>query len=163
SFFARVGHKGSISPPISGEEEIIYTSDSGELRHGRTGAVVAPQTLNGKPLKLGPNEDPREILAEWMTDRGNPYFAKVMANRVWAELLGQGFVDPVDDIRATNPASNGPLLDALADDFGKQGYDIKKLIRKITASQVFALSSRPMERNVSDTKNFSRSYRQRMR
>jgi Protein of unknown function (DUF1553) len=78
-------------------------------------------------------------------------------------LMGQGLVDPVDDIRATNPPTNGPLLDALADDFRKQGYDIKKLIRKITASHVFALGSRPIERNVPDTKNFSRYYRQRMR
>lgn len=163
AFFARVGHKGGLSPPISGEEEIIYVADIGQLKHGRTGASVAPKTLSGPPLTLGPKVDPREVLVDWMTERANPYFAKVMANRVWAELMGQGLVDPVDDIRATNPASNGPLLDALADDFCKQGYDIKKLIRKITASHVFALSSKPMERNVSDTRNFSRYYRQRMR
>ena len=163
AFFARVGHKGGLSPPISGEEEIIYTSDAGQLRHGRTGVAVLPKTLSGKPLTLGPKDDPREVLVDWMTERTNPYFAKVMANRVWAELMGQGLVDPVDDIRATNPPTNGPLLDALADDFRKQGYDIKKLIRKITAAHVFALSSKPIERNVSDTKNFSRYYRQRMR
>jgi hypothetical protein len=163
AFFARVGHKGGLSPPISGGEELIFTTDAGQLTHGRTGVVVTPKTLNGKPLSLGPKDDPRDVLVDWMTDRTNPYFAKVMANRVWAELMGQGLVDPVDDIRATNPPSNGPLLDALADDFRKQGYDVKKLIRKITASHVFSLSSRPIERNVSDTKNFSRYYRQRMR
>lgn len=163
AFFSRVGHKGGLSPPISGGEEIIFTLDAGELKHGRTGAAVAPKTLSGKPLTPAAGEDPREVLVDWMTDSANPYFARVMANRVWAELMGQGFVDPVDDIRATNPASNGPLLDALADDFRKQGYDIKKLIRKITASQVFALGSRPIERNVADGKNFSRYYRQRMR
>jgi hypothetical protein len=163
AFFARVGHKGGLSPPISGGEEVISTTESGQLKHGRTGVVVEPKTLGGSPMKLGPNDDPREVLVDWMTDPANPYFAKVMANRIWAEMMGQGLVDPVDDIRATNPASNGPLLDALASDFRKNGYDVKKLIRKIAASHVFALSSRPNERNAADTKNFSRYYRERMR
>src|SRR5207248_306785 len=122
---------------------------------GRTGAPVAPRTLHGAPLSLEMKEDPREALAEWMTSRANPYFAKVMANRVWAEIMGQGLVEPVDDIRATNPASNGPLLEALARDFREQGFDIKKLIRKITTSEVFRLSSAPSERNIADIKNFS--------
>jgi hypothetical protein len=124
---------------------------------------VAPKTLLGSPLKLGPDDDPREVLADWMTKGENPYFAKVMANRVWAELMGQGLVEPVDDIRATNPASNEPLLDFLANDFRQHGYDIKHLIRTIMTSHVFGLSSVPNERNVSDLKNFSRYYRRRMR
>jgi hypothetical protein len=86
-----------------------------------------------------------------------------MANRVWTEIMGLGLVDPVDDIRATNPASNEALLEYLANDFRQQGYDIKKLIRKITTSHVFALSSAPSERNISDVRNFSRYYRQRLR
>lgn len=164
SFFSRVGHKGEgLSPPISGGEEMIFTTSSGQLNHGRTGVPVSPRTLAGAPLTLGPEQDPREVLAEWMTAPTNPYFAKVMANRVWAELMGQGFVDPVDDIRATNPPSNEPLLDYLAGDFRQQGYDIKKLIRKITTAYVFGLSSTPSDRNVADVKNFSRYYRQRMR
>ena len=164
SFFSRVGHKGEgLSPPISGGEEMIFTTSSGELNHGRTGLPVAPKTLSGSPLTIGPDEDPREILAAWMTDSSNPYFARVMANRVWAELMGHGFVDPVDDIRATNPASNEALLDHLAREFRQQGFDIKKLIRSIMTSHVFGLSSTPTERNVSDIKNFSRYYRQRMR
>lgn len=164
SFFSRVGHKGEgLSPPISGGEEIIFTTASGQLYHGRTGAPVPPKTLTGRPLTIGPEDDPREVLAEWITDHSNPFFAKVMANRVWKEVMGQGLVEPVDDLRATNPASNGPLLDALAADFRQQGYDIKKLIRKIMTSQVFGLSSTPSDRNVADTKNFSRYYRQRFR
>ncbi len=98
-----------------------------------------------------------------MTSADNPYFAKVMANRVWADLMGRGIVDPVDDIRATNPPSNGPLLDALAADFRAHGYDIKDLIRTITSSSVYGLSSEPNDRNVADTRNFSRHYRQRLR
>jgi Protein of unknown function (DUF1553)/Protein of unknown function (DUF1549) len=164
AFFSRVGHKGQgLSPPISGGEESIYSKSTGQLNHGRTGLPVLPKTLTGVPLTIGPDDDPRETLAAWMTDSSNPYFPRVMANRVWAEIMGQGLVDPVDDLRATNPASNEALLDHLAFEFRQQGYDIKKLIRSITTSHVFGLSSVPAERNVSDIKNFSRYYRQRMR
>jgi len=77
--------------------------------------------------------------------------------------VGLGIVEPVDDIRATNPPSNGPLLDAIAADFRSHGYSIKHLIRTIMASSVYGLSSEPNERNVADTRNFSRFYRQRLR
>ncbi len=98
-----------------------------------------------------------------MTSDRNPWFAKVMANRVWAEIMGLGIVDPVDDIRATNPPSNEALLNYLAEDFRQHDYDIKHLIRRIMTSHVFSLSSIPNERNASDLRNFSRYYRQRMR
>ena len=163
AFFARVGHHGGLSPPISGGEELIYTKRSGFLKHGRTGEKVAPKALKGPSLEFGPDDDPREALAEWMTDSSNPYFAKVMANRVWAEIMGQGLVEPVDDMRATNPATNEALLEYLARDFREHGYDIKHLIRTIMKSHVFELSSTPTERNVSDLRNFSRYYRQRLR
>ena len=164
SFFSRIGHKGEgLSPPISGGEEMIFTSASGQLTHGRTGAAVAPKTLTGASLTIGPEDDPREVLVSWMTESSNPYFSRVMANRVWAEIMGQGLVEPVDDIRATNPPTNEPLLDYLAENFRQQGYDVKKLIRTIMNSYVFGLSSTPVERNIPDTKNFSRYYRQRMR
>ena len=87
----------------------------------------------------------------------------MIVNRVWADLMGRGLVDPVDDLRATNPPSNRPLLDALAADFRQQGYDLKKLMRTIMTSHVYGLSSLPNERNVGDTRNYSRHYRQRLR
>ena len=163
AFFARVGHHGGLSPPISGGEELIFVKQSGSLKHGRTDEMVQPKTLNGKPLSLSAEEDPREVLVDWMTDPSNPFFAQVMANRVWAEMMGRGIVDPIDDIRATNPATNQPLLDYLARDFRDSGYDIKHLIRTIATSHVFGLSSSPIERNVADVSNFSRYYRQRLR
>src|SRR5262249_17170516 len=107
--------------------------------------------------------DPRAALAAWVTSPENPYFAKVIVNRIWADLMGRGIVDPVDDLRATNPPSNGPLLDALADDFRRGGYDLKKLLRTIMASHVYGLSSLPKGRNAADGRNFSRHYRQRLR
>ncbi|RPI82984.1 MAG: DUF1549 domain-containing protein, partial [Planctomycetaceae bacterium] len=164
SFFSRIGHKGQgLSPPISGGEEMILTTASGQLLHGRTGAPVSPKTLGGATATISPDDDPRIVLADWMTAPDNPYFAKVMASRVWAELMSQGLVDPVDDLRATNPASNEPLLDYLANDFREHGYNIKHLIRRIMTSYVAGLSSAPSERNVADTRNFSRYYRQRLR
>lgn len=163
SIFSRVGHIGGLSPPISGGEEIIFASASGELRHGRTGQPVPPKILKGELLQTTPEEDPREKLVDWMTHESNPYFAKVMANRVWAEIMGQGLVDPVDDIRATNPPTNGALLEFLAEDFRQHGYDIKHLIRRIMTSHVFGLSTNPTDRNLTDTRNFSRYYRQRLR
>jgi hypothetical protein len=165
AYFGRVGRKGvGLSPPISGGEEIVFTARSGSLEHPRTGKVLAPKPLFGSaPVFDDPEADPRQALAGWMTSSDNPYFAKVMANRVWADLMGRGIVDPVDDIRATNPPSNGPLLEALAKDFRDHGYDIKHLIRTITASSVYGLSSEPNTRNIADTRNFSRYYRQRLR
>ena len=95
-----------ISPPISGGEEIVFTADSGAVAHPLTGKVLEPRPLFGTARAIAPGEDPREALADWMTSPDNPYFAQVMVNRVWADLMGRGLVDPVDDLRATNPPSN---------------------------------------------------------
>ena len=164
-YFARVGRKGTgLSPPISGGEEIIYTAKSGSVNHPRTGKVLEPRPLFGSaPLTDDPDTDPREILAHWIIAPENPYFTRVIVNRVWADIMGRGIVDPVDDLRATNPPSNAALLDALAEDFRRHGYNLKHLIRTILLSSVYSLRSEPNDRNVSDTRNFSRHYRQRLR
>lgn len=163
--FARVGRKGTgLSPPISGSEEIMFASDKGEIKHPLTGEVMAPRPLFGSvPETYRETEDPRQALAAWMTSPENDYFAQVIANRVWAEIMGRGIVDPVDDLRATNPPTNGPLLEALADDLRRGGYDLKHLIRSILTSYTYGLSSDPVERNVVDTRNYSRHYRVRLR
>ncbi len=164
AYFAKVGRKGTgLSPPISGSEEMIYVADSGQVTHPLTGEVLPPKPLFGTAPEITPGTDPRRALAAWMTSPENPYFAQVMANRVWADLMGRGLVEPVDDLRATNPPSNAALLDELAQDFEEQGYDLKKLIRRITTSYVYGLSSSPNERNVADTRYYSRYYRQRLR
>jgi hypothetical protein len=165
AYFARVGRKGTgLSPPISGSEEIMYTAKSGSVKHPLTGKVLEARPLFGSaPASNQPDTDPRAVLADWMTAPENPYFPRVIVNRVWSDLMGRGIVDPVDDLRATNPPSNGPLLEALADDFRRHRYDLKHLIRTILASSVYALNSEPNDRNLSDTRNFSRHYRQRLR
>jgi len=164
AYFARVTHKGeSLSPPISGGEEVVFVAPSGTVAHPITKQPLEPRPLLGQARPIAAGEDPREALADWMTAPDNPFFAVVMANRVWADLMGRGLVDPVDDIRGTNPPSNPALLAALADDFRQQGYDIKKLVRRIMTSYVYGLASLPTDRNVADTRNYARHYRQRLR
>jgi Protein of unknown function (DUF1553)/Protein of unknown function (DUF1549) len=165
AYFARVGHKGaSIAPPIAAGEETVFLKKSGSVKHPLTDQVLPPRPLFGSaPVSDDLDVDPREALANWMASPSNPYFSRVIVNRTWAELMGRGIVEPVDDLRATNPPSNGPLLDALADDFVAHGYDLKHLIRTIMTSAVYGLSSDPNDRNVADTRNFSRHYRQRPR
>ena len=164
AYFSRIGRKGQgISPPISGGEEIVFTAAKGEVKHPVHGKVMAARPLFGKADAGDADADPRRAFAAWATSKDNPYFARVIVNRIWADLMGRGIVEPVDDLRATNPPSNGPLLEALADDFRKQGHDLKKLIRTIMTSHVYSLSALPKDRNSTDTRNYSRHYRQRLR
>ena len=139
-----VGHKRTgLPPPISGGEEMIYAADSGSVSHPLTGAVMSPRPLFGKAPEIKDDSDPREALAAWITSDENHFFAQVMANRVWADMMGRGIVEPVDDLRGTNPPTNAALLEALADDFREHDYDIKHLIRRIATSYVYGLSSLP--------------------
>ena len=168
AFFARVGRKGTgLSPPISGSEEVIMEAASGSVTHPLTGAVLSPRPLYGtvefSEDELESDYSIRGKLADWMVSNENDYFGKVMANRVWADMMGRGLVEPVDDLRATNPATNEPLLAALGKYFAENKYDIKKLIGIIAKSHVYGLSSEPTERNVADTRNYSRHYRVRLR
>ncbi|HVX15552.1 MAG TPA: DUF1549 and DUF1553 domain-containing protein [Pirellulales bacterium] len=164
AFFARIGHKGTgLSPPISGGEEMVFAAANGAVAHPTTGETVAAKALFGSAREPAVGEDPREALADWMLSPDNPYFAKVAVNRVWADLMGRGLVDPVDDLRVTNPAANEPLLSALGEQFRREGFDLKWLLRTIMTSHVYGLSSTPNERNVADTRNYSRHYRQRLR
>ena len=164
AYFARVGRKGrGLSPPISGSEEIILTASKGQVTHPLTGETMQPRPLFGVAPETPTNADPREALAQWVTSPENDYFAQVISNRIWADLMGRGLVEPIDDLRATNPPSNGPLLEALADELRLHEFNLKELIRAITTSYVYGLSSLPSARNVADTRNYSRHYRQRLR
>ena len=164
AYFAEVGYKGGgLSPPISGDEEMIYAAGKGEVRHPVTGELLSPTPLFGEAVEWDAATDPREALAEWITSDENQFFSEVIVNRIWADLMGRGLVEPVDDLRATNPPTNEPLLKALAAEFRRQGYDLKSLLRIITNSHVYSLSSLANERNLADTKNYSRHLRQRLR
>ncbi len=168
AYFAKVNFKGTgLSPPISGGEETVFASTKGSVTHPITGEIMAPTPLyaitdSSEPTAKGPL-DPRESLADWMTSRENDFFASVQVNRTWAILMGRGLVEPVDDLRTTNPPTNPKLLDALAKEFQSTGYDFKQLLKSIVLSRVYSHSSEPTPSNMSDRLNYSRHYRHRLR
>ena len=132
------------------------------IKHPRTGEVIQPYPLGASMPEKAPEGDRRLVLAEWMTARDNPWFARNLSNRLWAHFLGRGLVMPVDDLRVTNPPSNPELLDALATYLVKSKYDLKAMIRLITASRTYQLSSKPNASNAQDEKNFSRALFRRL-
>ena len=166
AYFSKVARKGKgLSPPISGSEEIVYTSTKGEVRHPVSNEVLPPKPLFAVAgdTSVPEGQDPRVALADWMTSKQNHLFAQVQCNRIWKQLMGRGLVDPVDDLRSTNPPSNPELLDALAEHFQDAGYNNKALIKTIVSSHVYSLSSTPNDSNSGDRLNHSRHYRQRFR
>lgn len=156
AFFARVRRKGATE-----FEQVVYNGPDGEVKHPKTDAVLPLRPLGGSVLTPGPDEDRREALARWMTADDNPYFARAIVNRVWGMLMGVGIVEPIDDFRATNPASNPELLDALAVDFKRSGYDLKHLMRTIAASAAYQRSSQVNRFNSRDARNYARYYPRR--
>jgi hypothetical protein len=161
--FGPVKQKGAgLSPPISAGTETFFFAPGGAVHHPVTGVVMKPKAPDGPDLNVESTEDPRVAFVDWLTQPSNPFFARAAVNRVWASFFGRGFVEPVDDFRVSNPASNEPLLEALARDFANNGYDLKRLIRTILESRTYQLSSTPNEYNLTDTRNFSRSYRRRL-
>ncbi|MBY0461368.1 MAG: DUF1549 and DUF1553 domain-containing protein, partial [Gemmataceae bacterium] len=124
---------------------------AGGTTHPRTKKEVFAHALGSEMPGANPPGDRRLVLADWMTRPDNPFFARNLANRVWAWMLGRGLVEPVDDVRATNPPTNPELLAALAADFRQQKFDLKKLLRTILTSQVYQLSAMPNERNAWDS------------
>lgn len=163
AFFGTVKRKGAaISPPISAGNETFFFTPGNTVKHPVTGELMQPKPPDGPLVKVADDTDPRRALADWMTDAKNPFFAKAIANRVWAVFFGRGIVDPVDDFRISNPPSNPALLDALAEELIRQKFDLKALMRTILRSRLYQLSSIPNEFNRADTRNFSRSYRRRL-
>jgi hypothetical protein len=157
-FFARVGRKERGGPPGIYAARAPTVGDT----HPRTGAALEPKPLDGDELKVPPEQDPRQALVDWMVRRDNPFFARAFCNRMWGMLMGRGLVEPIDDLRATNPPTNPELLQALADDFASHGYDIKRLIRTICTSRTYSLSSVPNEANRHDRQNHARAYGKRL-
>ena len=114
--------------------------------HPLTKKGIEPKYLDGPIAKFTPEEDPRHALVDWMAQPENPFFARVLVNRLWAHFLGRGLVHEVDDMRETNPPSNPELLDALAKDFVAHKLDVKHIIRQIVGSRVYQLASEPTDR-----------------
>jgi hypothetical protein len=166
AFFGRVNRKAVQMPGDTPGQQpsrlVISTRARGGVQNKRTGQPAVMKPLDGKPMEVGPYDDPRQKLVDWMVAGDNPFFARAVANRYWAHFFGRGIVDPLDDMRVTNPPSNPELLDALAQDLVKNGYSLKGLIRTICNSRTYQLSSAPNEQNKHDKQNYARYYPRRM-
>ena len=161
SFAAYFGRLGRKPGEVSGEDAIFVKKDGG-VSNPMTNKPMKPRGLGGLESEYVRGEDPRGKLMDWLTERDNPFFAKAMVNRVWGHFMGIGLVDPVDDMRVTNPPSNPVLMDALAADFIAHNYDIHHLIRTIMNSRTYQLSAEPTEWNEKDRQNYARYYARRL-
>jgi hypothetical protein len=141
--------------------ELVFYSGLRETRIPVLNRAVPTHVLDGQPLASS-DRDPRDHLAQWMTAPQNPWFARLLANRLWKQFFGRGVVDPEDDLRSTNPATNEPLMVYLTEQVVASGFDIKAAIRQILNSRVYQLSSVPNGTNRDDEQNFSRHYLRRL-
>lgn len=157
SFFSQVKRKRAEDP----SEQIIYDG-GGEIKHPLTNQNALPKFLGGAMME-GKDKTRREAVAEWLTAPENPWFASNVANIMWSHFFGIGIVDPVDDIRISNPATNPQLLDALGEKFVEYNFDMKKLVRDICTSRTYQLSTRANETNKDDLTNFSHARIRRLR
>ena len=159
AFFSLVSKK----PGDSGQEPEFYSRPGAPTaQHPKTGQPLPPMGLDGDPIEVSANEDPRVHLARWMVDPENPFFARSLANRYWKHFLGRGLVEPEDDMRVTNPPSNPALLDALSYEFVASGYDLKSLVRLICQSHTYSFSSQALDANLDDRRSHSRYYPKRL-
>ncbi len=158
AFFSQIGRKRGEDP----RELIVYNRGGGEVNHPVGNRVMKPKFLGGDVPEVK-GKDRRAILAGWLASPDNPYFARNLANIVWAHFFGRGIIHEVDDIRVSNPPSNGPLLDALAQRFTDYDYDFKKLVRDICTSRTYQLDTAVNASNASDQSNFARAYVRRIR
>jgi hypothetical protein len=159
SFFAQVGRKPGEDP----RETIVFDRGNGEVKHPIAGKHPVPKFLGGDTPKIEPGQDRRVVLAKWLASPDNPYFAKNLANIVWAHFMGKGIIDPVDDVRISNPAVNPELLETLGEKFQDYKYDFKRLVRDICTSRTYQLATEPNDTNLADERNFSKGPIRRVR
>ena len=151
NLFSRVKLKNGDAPG----EVTVFNATSGDINHPRLNKPLPPTPLDGEAIPPDSSQDRREHLAAWLTSPKNQSFSRTIVNRVWANFMGRGLIDPVDDIRSTNPASNEPLMAALVSDFIAHGYDIKYLARVIMNSATYQRSWKTNPTNVSDDRYYS--------
>lgn len=159
AFFSQVGRKPSNT---RGEDLIFHKRGIATAKNIKTGAALKPAALGDSIPEIAADEDPRLKLVDWMASKANPFFAKALVNRYWKHFLQRGLVEPEDDIRDTNPATNPELLAALEKHFIDSSFDLKSLVRVITQSNAYQLSSTPNQYNIADRQNYSRYYPRRL-
>lgn len=150
AFFSQIGRKGTDDP----RETIVFNSGGGEVRHPLGNRVMAPKFLGGVAPDVA-GKDRRLLMSNWLASPENPYFATNLSNIVWAHFFGSGIINEVDDVRVSNPPSNGELLNELGKRFTDYKYDFKKLVRDICVSKTYQRSTQTNASNEQDTRNFS--------
>ena len=159
AFFSQVGRKPSGT---RGEDLIFHKRGMAAAKNIKSGLSLKPAALGDQVAAIAADEDPRLRLADWLRSPKNPFFAKALVNRYWKHFFQRGLIEPEDDIRESNPASNPELLAALEKRFIESGFDLKDLVRVITTSNAYQLSALPNKHNVADRQNYSRYYPRRL-
>ncbi|MBI1348238.1 DUF1553 domain-containing protein [bacterium] len=159
AFFSQVGRKPS---GVRDEDLIFHKRGVAQFVNMKTGQPRKPAALGDEIPEIAPDTDPRLKLADWMSSPTNPFFAKSLVNRYWKHFFQRGLIEPEDDIRDSNPPTNPELLAALEQHFITSGFDLRALIRAITTSHAYQLSSIPTPDNLNDRQNYSRYYPRRM-
>jgi hypothetical protein len=166
AFYGRVGRKEFRPPGGDGNRDnripVVFNKGTGSVINKRTGKNAEIKPLDGAAMQVAIEDDPRQKLVDWMVDPKNPFFAKAVANRYWAHFFGRGIVDPLDDMRVTNPPSNPELLNALAQNLIDHNFSLKALIKTICKSRTYQLTSAPNEFNKLDKQAYARYYPKRL-
>ena len=158
AFFTQVGRKNGEDP----REKIVFNTGNGDSKHPVTGAVVPPKFL-GEEVPDTKGKDRRQVLADWVASPKNPFFPRHIVNLVWAQYMGRGIVEPVDDARLSNPPSNPELMDALAAKLIEYNYDLRRIVRDVCNSATYQRTTRVNESNELDDRNFAHATIRRMR
>lgn len=159
SFFTGVKRKQGVQF----RDFIVYVDPEAPPARHLIDQRPMPATVLGGEAPVPADADRLEALATWLTSRDNTLFSRNFANRIWAQFFSRGLIEPVDDMRVTNPPTNGPLLDALAKHFADSGFNLRVLVRDICTSRVYQLSNKPNATNADDTRQFSRHTLKRLR
>jgi hypothetical protein len=162
-FYGLAGYfNGMTRQKLDESRELVYHPGHKSIVIPVLERPVSTRTLGGSATSADKNTDPRPELADWVTSRDNPYFARLVANRIWKHLMGRGLVEPEDDLRETNPPTNPELLDHLAETLVASDFDLKALMKHVMASKTFQLSSAPNDSNHSDDQTYSHYIVRRM-
>lgn len=163
NLYARVRAKGWGGDSRSGDgQRTLLVLDRGDLIQPSRGKPQIPSALDAQPIDINATGDRREALAEWLTSPENPYFSRAIVNRVWANFMGLGLVESVDDLRVSNPACSERLLSELAKFAADNRYDLKAVMRLILQSQTYQRSAESIPANADDNRFYCRYYPRRL-